>query len=235
MSREIGKLIIGCASRSKRPETELFFRPSTGISEISEINNLGARFSNDKVILNNILENSRSMDAAIVYCYFDSAAWPARQMLDIPVTGLAESAMTLAALMGRRFAVLSPNRRYICEMEDAIRVYGRRANAIEYHPVRSIGATEMDGVRWLMEGRLDKLVDAVTPVAHACIDDGADVLIVGCGLLSVLLAVGAGIEEIDGVPVVAPVTAAVKAAEILIDLRRSGMPIKGTQGYWGNS
>jgi allantoin racemase len=123
--------------------------------------------------------------------------------------------------------------RYIRGMEDAIEQYGHRASAIDHRPVRAIDADEDCSVRWLLEGRLDLLVAAVEPVARGCIADGADVLILGCGLVSVILSEGAGMMEIDGVPIITPIAAAVKMAESLVDLRKGGVKTKSSVGYWG--
>jgi allantoin racemase len=232
--QKISGLMFAHAARFKRPDTELIYNPSTGLQNLSDIANLGSRFLNDTLILNSMIKAATpDVDGMVSHCYFDSALWPARQILDIPVVGLAEAAMGLATLVGRRFAVMPVNPRYVGAMEDMIDLYGYRPSAIDHRPVRAIEADEMAAVGWLLEGRLDRLVEAVKPTARACIADGADVLIFGCGLVSVLLSEGAGVTEIDGVPIITPLVAAVKAIETLVDLQKSGMRIKSDIGYWG--
>jgi allantoin racemase len=232
--QKVSDLMLRRAGRFKRPETELIFNPSTGLPVLSEIANLGSRFRNDIAILDSMVKAATpDVDGIVDHCFFDSALWPARQILDIPVVGLAECAMGLATFVGRRFAVMPVNPRYVRQMEDMIDLYGFRANAIEHRPVRAVDADEMTAIGWLLEDRLDRLVDAVEPVARECIADGADVLIFGCGLVSILLSEGAGIDEIDGVPIITPLVAAVKAIETLVDLQKGGMRMKSNIGYWG--
>jgi allantoin racemase len=231
--QQVSGLMLRSAERVKRPATELVFHPSTGMSDLSQFAELGPRFINDTAILNSMIKAAGpDVDGMVSHCYFDSGLWPARQMLDIPVVGLAESAMGLASLMGRRFAVLPVNPRYVQAMDDMIDLYGYRANAI-HRPVRAVDASEMVAIGWLLENRLDRLAAAVEPVARACIADGADVLILGCGLVSVLLTEGAGVTQIDGAPIITPIVAAVKAVESLVDLQKAGLPIKSGVGYWG--
>jgi allantoin racemase len=232
--QKISGLMLAHAARFKRPETELKFNFSTGMEDLSEIASLGSRHRNDHLILDSMIKAATpDVDGMVSHCYFDSALWPARQILDIPIVGLAESSMKLASSIGRRFAVMPVNPRYEQQMEDTIELYGLRANAISYRPVRAIAADEMAAIGWLLEGKLDRLVDAVVPTARACIADGADVLIFGCGLVSVLLSEGAGVTEIDGVPIITPIVAAVKAIETLVDLQKNGMLIKSKVGFWG--
>ena len=70
-------------------------------------------------------------------------------------------------------------------------------------------------------------------MAEGCIKDGADVLIIGCGITSVLLTEGADLKEIDGVPIVDPIVSSIKFIEMLIGLNKSGIPFKSKRGlYW---
>ena len=220
--------------RVKREDTELVMNPCEGLSDFEEYAHLGPRFLNDGDVLKSIMGGMKSdTDGVIISCFFDPALWPARQMLRVPVTGLGESSFHLASVMGRKFAVIAGDERYIAPMEEVIKAYDMRDMAIDYKPVRSIDMTENAFLGCLAANDLGPLVERVTEVGKTCISDGADVLILGCGIMSVLVTEGAKLEAIDGVPFVDPDVASVKAIEMLVDLAKGGLPVKSGRGLYG--
>jgi allantoin racemase len=230
-------LILRDTQAVKRPDTELVMNPlSRGMTDFEDLSHLGRHFLNDRNVMNCALEGVEregDIDGVIVNCYFDPALRATKQALDVPVVGLAESAMHLASLAGRKFAVLVGDRRYVAKVEETIKEYDMRAKAIDHKPVRSFDISELDGFAALAQGDLALVVGRVTEVARGCIEDGADTVIIGCGIFAVLLSEGARLKEIDGVPVVNPITSAVKFIELLVDLEKSGVAVKSRKGlYW---
>ena len=108
-----------------------------------------------------------------------------------------------------------------------------REMAIEYKPIRSIELSEMAAMGYLAQGDLSPLEEKVRKVAKECIKDGAEAVIIGCGLKTVLITTGIGLTEIDGVPFVDPFVASIKTIEYLVELNKCGMPFKSKRGlYW---
>lgn len=230
------KACIGDAiAKAKRPGTEFEMRPTKrGLRDIGLLSNCSDRFRNDDIILANMEEAvAEGIDGLVASCFFDSALWPARQKFDIPVVGLAESSLTLAKSIGRRIAVLPMGQRHVPIVEDIVNSYGFDRSVISTAPVRAIPASEADAITWFLEGRIERLMEVVEPVARDCVRDGADVLIIGCGLVSALVSEAAGVTEIDGAPLVVPVAAATKAIETLVELKAAGQPVKTSRGLWG--
>jgi allantoin racemase len=219
----------------KRPDTQFDMYPAVkGLRDIDLLANLSDRFNNDDVIFENMKTVvAGGMDGLVSACFFDSALWPARQKLDIPVVGLAESSLALAKFVGRRIGVMTIGQRHVPILEDMIRSYGFQDSVISAAPVRAIPTTENEAVGWFLEGRIERLMEVVEPVAQSFIRDGADVLIISCGLVSVLVGEAAGVREIDGVPLILPLAAATKTIETLVDLKAAGQPVKTTRGLWG--
>ena len=84
-----------------KPDTELVLNPVEGLSDFEEYAQLGLRFLNDRDVLKSILDRIKKDTGGVIICCFqDPALWAARQMLDIPVTGLGESSMHLANIDG---------------------------------------------------------------------------------------------------------------------------------------
>jgi allantoin racemase len=227
------KHLRASVDRVKAAGTEIRLKPSSAYPNFNE---LGARYLNDFDVLGCMQEAEKEgADGIVDYCFFDPALWPARQLLNVPVVGGAEASMHLASYLGRKFAIVTPQAVYAPAMEDAMQQYGLALNALSHRPVRAIGKTEEGIFVSLATGKTDELADLFLPVARACIEDGADVIIIGCGVLGVVLSEAAGIKEIDGVPVISQAVASIKAIEALASLRAAGLSFKSKQGLWGVS
>lgn len=74
----------------------------------------GLRFMNDREVLRNASRaGAEGYDGVVIACHFDPAVRAARQLLPLPVVGIAEASMHLASLMGLRFAVVASDHRYV--------------------------------------------------------------------------------------------------------------------------
>ena len=69
-------------------------------------------------------------DAIIIGCAGDPALRQVKEVVDIPVIGLMESAMHLAATLGRKFAIIPPVKSLEPWVEDMVRNYGLESSAI---------------------------------------------------------------------------------------------------------
>lgn len=219
-------------ARAARPDTELLIRDvPTGYNDPAVVQFGGARMFSDLELLRSILRApEEGCDGASVACYFDPSLHQARQLLDIPVTGLAESSMLLACMMGGRFAVITEFEGALPEMEQGIDRLGVRSRAISRRAVRALTLSTEDtaameqAVLFKEEGLVyAPLVDNFREVARGCIEDGAEVIIAGCGNISPLLQ-QAGVTEVEGAAVIEPMVASLKLTEMLVDLHRAGFP-----------
>jgi allantoin racemase len=155
-------------------------------------------------------------------CYGEFFLREARQAVKMPVVGPAESAMTLAQLLGDRFAVVTVAPHYIPGMEENIRMHGWQDRAIRDRPVRAWTPNFTKLMVDAYNGRPEQLIEEFEKEALPCIEAGADVIICGCNPMGSALA-QLGYNEVagTGVPVVAPLPAMIKLAESLADLRRT--------------
>ncbi len=218
--------------RVKRSDTEIVIHPiEKGLSNVEHLDYPGFRFFNDREILRSILSaGNEGYDGVVVLCGFDPALRAARQMLDIPVTGIFESSVHVAAMMGRQFAVITREPSYIPETEDNIQKYGMRDQAISHSPVRSILLSNEELMGCIASNH-SPLLDAFRKVAIECIKEGAEVLITGCGMLSTLLT-HCGLHEVEGVPVIDPMLVGIKVGELMVDLREAGLPFISRKGLY---
>ena len=160
-------------------------------------------------------------DAVVLGCWADPL-WEAREAVNIPVVGIGEASMLLACSLGYKFAVITVAPGVIPTIELDLRMYGLQDRAI-YRPVRSLDPSS--DIELLLESVTDphkRLIPNFERVARKCIEDGAEVIIVGCGYYGPILTMQ-GYNEIPGtgVPVLDCSAAGLKMAEALADLHKS--------------
>jgi len=144
--------------------------------------------------------------------------------VDIPVIALSESSMAVAQMMGGRFAIVTVWESYVPIMEKNLRIYGWESRAIGKCPVRYFN---MDWNKFIraIEGDSKDLLAEFEPVALSCIEDGADVIVIGCGYLGPVLTL-LNYREVRGtkVPVIDCGSVGIAVAEAMATLhRRTGL------------
>jgi allantoin racemase len=220
-----------CHNMVKRPDTEIVIKALDRGLNPEFISFPGLRFLNDRDILKNALKSEKEgYDALVITCFFDPSLFALRQLMNIPVIGIAESSMHFASILGKRFAIVTSDPNYIGEIEENIHKYRMEKQVIANNPVRSIRLSSQEFFGCVV-GDYKLAIESFEEVAYSCIDDGADVIIAGCGLLSPMLT-KMGIFEIDGVPIVDPMITGIKMAEAIVDLNRIKIPIISRKRFY---
>jgi len=220
----------------KNSDTEVIVRDTpTGFSG-GGMDWTGLRLINEVEILKSVLAAEKEgFDGVSIACFFDPALGPARQLLNIPVTGLAESAMHLACLMGGKFAIIVAEILHVPAMEEEIAKYHMESQAIRRKPVRALPVSDKgydpEKIPNYFSGDYSPIVESLYPLARGCIEDGADVLIVGCGLISPILT-QAGITDIDNAAIIDPLLASLKLTEALIALHQGNLPYISRKSFY---
>jgi allantoin racemase len=163
-------------------------------------------------------EQDGTFDAAIIACFGDPGLDAAREVLDVPVVGIAEASFIAAITLGRRFSVLTTLDRGVPPIEDVIRHHGFAGRCAS---VRATGLT-------VLEADSDSALaaEALEREGRRAIEvDGADVLCLGCGAM---VEVRERVEQRLAVPVVEGVPAAQVLAEGLV---RCGWRTSKVRGY----
>lgn len=161
-------------------------------------------------------EHAGGCDAAIVAAFGDPGLGGCRELLAIPVIGLAEAAMLTACMLGRRFSIVT--------FSGALGPWYREC--VDYNGLASRLASircldgPFDDIARVQDEKEDLLVDLC---ARAAAEDQAEVIILGGAPLAGLAVRVAGRVP---VPLVDGVAAAVRQAETLAALA----PRKATVG-----
>jgi allantoin racemase len=155
------------------------------------------------IVLEMLAELNGEFDAAIIAAFGGS-----RELMDVPVIGLAEASMLSACMLGRRFSIVSFSRTLGPWFRECVEAHGLLSRLASIRlldgPFVSIGNVQ--------EEKEELLVDLAR---RAVEEDEADVIVLaGAPLAGLVERVKARIP----VPVIEGVAAAVKQAELLVGL-----------------
>jgi allantoin racemase len=148
-------------------------------------------------------------DAVVIACFSDPGLDAAREATDLPVVGIQDAAMHLAAQIGYRFSVLTTLAHRSPVRERAALLAGLDRRLASCRPL------DLPVLETVVNR--EQVVEKIVRIGRQAIEeDGAEVLILGCAGLGDL-AIRASREL--GVPVVDPNAAALKLCETLVGLR----------------
>jgi Asp/Glu/hydantoin racemase len=140
-------------------------------------------------------------DAYVIGCFSDPGLHVAREAVDAPVLGIAESAYITALGLGYRFGVVAILQASVQRHLRAIRQMGLEGRLAADRPL-NLGVADM--------ANADRTISRIIEVGTVLRDqDRADVLILGCAGMGIYRG---EIEARLGVPVVDPTQAAVMRA-----------------------
>ncbi|CAA9221774.1 MAG: Hydantoin racemase [uncultured Craurococcus sp.] len=152
-------------------------------------------------------------DAAIIACFGDPGLDAAKELLDVPVLGISEAAFHAAAMLGRRFAVVSFTAALRPMFEDCLDHHGLRARCCGFRMGPPFGGDP--GL--VAEERRELLVELCRQSVE---EDGAEVVILAGGPLAGLAPV---LQPQVAVPLVDGTQAAVRLAVALAGLAPLGV------------
>jgi len=159
-------------------------------------------------LLDLLAAHAAGADAAIVAAFSDPGLYAARELLDIPVVGLAEASMLTACMLGRRFAIVTFSPALGPWYQEAVDHVGLTARCAGVHCL----AEPFADIAAVAEEKAARLV----ALCETAIKAGAEVCILGGAPLAGL---AAEIADQVSVPLVDGVAAAVRQAEALVALR----------------
>lgn len=149
-----------------------------------------------------------TVDAAIIAAFGDPGLFAARELFDFPVIGVSEAAMLTACMLGKRFAVVTFSSSLVSWYRDCIELNGMENRCAGIHAL-DLTFAEVAG------DQRDNSDNLVLFAEKVVAQSGADVLIFGGAPLAGL---ARRERERIPVPIVDPVSAAVKQAEGLVAL-----------------
>jgi allantoin racemase len=152
--------------------------------------------------------NKEGYDAVILACFSDPGLEAAREVSVIPIIGIEESTLHMAAMLGARFSILTPRKQRIPSKCEHVHIRGLSHFLASVRSLDlSVAETDSDPA---------KTKQRLINVAKTAVEkDGAEVIIMGCAGMA---GYAREIEDILGVKVLDPVAIALKTAEAMADL-----------------
>lgn len=156
-------------------------------------------------VLEAVEQRAADYDGVVVACYGDPGLYPLKEVLDVPVVGVAEASMATATLLGHEFSILVALDRAVPMMENLARWYGLDDRLASVEPT---GLSVLD-----LEEDEEHTLSVLTEVGERALDRGAEVFVLGCSGMS---GYERALRDRLGAPVVDPVADAVTKLEGLI-------------------
>jgi len=180
-------------------------------------------------VLRTVMEADREgFDAIVVNCFDDPAVREARARVATPVFGLSEPTLLYACQLGARLGALVPDMpgqvAFVASQIEAMGLAGRMIS----NGVRAERKPFTESFAEALE-RPQAMIDRLAVQARELVDDGADAVVIACGGLGQVCG-SQGFHALEHrgtvVPVVNPLTTAVKTAELMVTMRRAlGTPL----------
>lgn len=147
-------------------------------------------------------------DAVVVWCTANVGVEASREVVSIPVVGIMEAAHLLAMLIGRKFSELVSVEHVVVRHWRNADIFGSKSKLVSVR-VMDLPIKEL-------HKNLDLTYKRMYEAGKKAVEeDGADVLVLGCGAI---LGLTDRLERELGVPVIEPGAAGIKVAEMLVKL-----------------
>lgn len=204
---EVTGLLYAAGHRAASPGTELV--AMTARRGVPYIATRAEAQIGGAIALEMLAEAGQNFDAAIIAAFGDPGLFGARELFAFPIVGLAEAAMLTACMVGRKFAVVTFSRTLAPWYEECVALHGLEK--------RCAGIRALDEAFQSISEVQSEKEEMLVRLAHAAVEqDGADVVILSGAPLSGL---ADKVKDRIPVPVIDPISAAVRQAETLAVLK----------------
>ena len=205
--------------RIKDPDTEIEVHGITKIGGVADQFHYLDYLETGEVLENVHTAVKRGFDAFLIGNIGDPGIRAAREIANIPVLGLCETALHTACMMGRNFSLVTINDKFTPRIIDNVERYGVIGKMSAVHRMK------IDRILNLDAGFSDKaarksIIGQFMKAAEANVDAGAEVVIPAGGVVMALLA-EAGVHQASReTPILNGITALVKTAEAVVKMNR---------------
>lgn len=211
-----------------RADTEIVFDNIADVYPLNYVTYIYYRHRCADAVVDRVVRaQEQGFDAVFISCCYDPGLWEAREVVDIPVTGAFESGAHYVNAISQRYSVISTEPKTSHCYWELAQLYG---TAGKLASVRPINVSARDSYPEVTRPQI--VVDRTLEVARKCVeDDGAEAILMGCTLQSCPLTV-AGAGDAMGAPIIDPVLIGLKQTELMVELRRVGLPTLSRYGTW---
>lgn len=191
----------------KRPDTDLYVTcPATGPETIESAYDEAYAIPPTLELVKK--GNQDGYDAVILACFSDPGLDAAKEISAIPVVGIEEATLHMAAMLGAKFSIMTPRKQRIASKVEHVHLRGLSHFLASVRSLDlTVAETEADPVK-----TKQRLIE-VSRIAVE--EDGAEVIIMGCAGMA---GYTQDIEHALNIKVLDPSAVALKTAEAMADL-----------------
>ena len=213
------KVLRGILDKVKDEGTEIHVAGITQIGGIGDQYRYLEYLETGEVLTNVHRAVREGYDAFLIGNIADPGLREAREIANIPVLGLCESAMHVACMMGANFSFVTLNEKFTPRVVENVDRYGLRARFVGASRMRIDRITDL-GPGFEPGPVQDQILEQFNEAARKNTDAGAEVVIAAGGVVMAMLA-HAGIHQTaDGVPILNGITNLVKLGEAAVKMNR---------------
>lgn len=205
VNESISKVMIERAKKYIMPDTQVYCNsPSFGVHSVD---NMFTWHISSVSVMEELLKSEKEgdFDAYVVACFWNPGVLGAREITDKPVVGIGQASLLMAPLVGERISIVCVGDTNIHIYKDDVVRYGMQERVVSFRTANIASEDSFTSPQ--------KTSQIIAQAAKLAVEeDKADVILLGCGVMSEFSEM---VSEIVGVPVVNPIGAGVKMAETL--------------------
>jgi allantoin racemase len=150
--------------------------------------------------------NIESYDGVLIACFGDPGLYALKEIIRVPVFGIAEISLSTSILLGDKFAILTAQKKAVPMMSNMVRQYGLKERLAGIY---SLGISVLD-----LEKDKDETFNLLVNTAQKAVDNGAEVIILGCAGLT---GFNEKLEKFLSITVIDPVKTGFKIMEAIVE------------------
>ncbi|OPY85948.1 MAG: hypothetical protein A4E71_01837 [Smithella sp. PtaU1.Bin162] len=214
---EYGKTLEEICRKAARPDTEVHVEGIPVIAKDVEKYNFLQYYEKAEFLNNMIRAEKEGYDAFAIGCDLEPGLEEGKAMLSIPVVGISEASYHLAMMLGDLFTVVTCSAAFFKIFK---RQAGKYGLTDKYLPGPYFYKSSEGELSTALENP-GPVIDKYKEVAQKAVADGASVIILNPAFIAALAYKTGWTKEQDAV-ILNPITAVVKTAEMMVDLKNLG-------------
>jgi allantoin racemase len=222
-----GRTLEEICRKVARPDTEVHVEGIPVIARDVEKYNFLQFYEKAQFLNNMVRAEKEGYDAFVIGCDLEPGLEEGKAMLNIPVIGISEASYHLAMMLGHLFTVVTSSMAFFNIFKKQVEKYGL---AGKYLPGPYFHKSSEGELSTALENP-GPVIDKYKAVAQKAVADGASVIILNPAFIAALAYRTGWTKEQDAV-ILNPITAVVKTAEMMVDLKNLGFEPSRQMGVY---
>jgi len=206
-------------NRIKDPDTEIEVHGITKIGGVADQFHYLDYLETGEVLENVHTAVKRGFDAFLIGNIGDPGIRAAREIANIPVLGLCETALHTACMMGANFSLVTINEKFTPRIIDNVERYGMMGKLRAVNRMKLDRILDLDAGFENLKARRN-IVGQFMKAAELNVEAGGEVIIPAGGVVMALLAEAGVHQAARETPILNGITSLVKTAEAVVKMNR---------------